>query len=79
MSLKYTGMKKHIFLSLFLIIVTKVISQPNFSIESFGPDFDRSVNIKHARDTRLFIVEQDGLLQILSSNGKKTNKKLLII
>jgi glucose/arabinose dehydrogenase len=72
-------MKKQIFLSLFLIIVAKVFSQPSILIESFATGFDRPVNIKNAGDDRLFVVEQEGLVQILNANGTVNNTPFLDI
>jgi len=72
-------MKKQIFLSLFLIIVAKVFSQPSILIESFATGFNRPVNIKNASDDRLFVVEQEGLIQILNANGTVNNTPFLDI
>ena len=41
----------------------------DLELELFASGFDRPVNIKHAGDNRLFIVEQDGLIRILNDNG----------
>jgi glucose/arabinose dehydrogenase len=72
-------MKKQIFLSLFLFIITKAIAQPSILIESFATGFDRPVNIKNAGDDRLFVVEQPGLVQILNANGTVNNTPFLDI
>lgn len=39
------------------------------SLQSFATGFSRPVDIKHANDSRLFIVEQDGVIKIVSSGG----------
>ncbi|WP_046758843.1 PQQ-dependent sugar dehydrogenase [Kordia jejudonensis] len=39
------------------------------SLQSFATGFSRPVDIKHANDSRLFIVEQDGVIKILNSTG----------
>ncbi len=44
-------------------------SQPDITLESFGSGFNRPVSIKHADDNRLFVVEQEGLIQILNADG----------
>ncbi|WP_430412976.1 PQQ-dependent sugar dehydrogenase [Kordia sp.] len=39
------------------------------SLQSFATGFSRPVDIKHANDSRLFVVEQDGLIKIVSAAG----------
>ena len=39
------------------------------ALQSFATGFTKPVDIKHAGDTRLFIVEQDGVIKILNSAG----------
>lgn len=43
--------------------------QAEVGLSEVANGFDRPVNIKNAGDDRLFIVEQDGRIQILNSNG----------
>lgn len=38
-------------------------------LESFGPTFSKPIEIKHAGDDRLFVVEKDGYIQILNPDG----------
>ena len=72
-------MKKQIVLSLFLILINQLVAQPSISITSFGTGFNKPVNIKHAGDDRLFIVEQDGYIQILNANGTVNSTPFLDI
>lgn len=48
-------------------------------IESFATGFDKPVNIKNAGDDRLFVVEQDGYIQILNSDGTVNDTEFLDI
>jgi len=41
----------------------------DLELESFASGFNRPVNIKHAGDDRLFVVEQDGIIKIVNSDG----------
>ncbi len=38
-------------------------------LESFGPSFTEPVEIKHAGDYRLFVVEKIGIIKILNTDG----------
>jgi len=62
-------MKKHLLIVLLLIPSIVIFAQPTVAIESFATGFNKPVNVKHAGDNRLFVVEQDGLIQILNTNG----------
>ena len=55
------------------------IHSQNVTLESFGPSFDDPVEIKHAGDDRLFIVEQPGEIKILNSNGTVNSTPFLDI
>lgn len=41
----------------------------DIELESFASGFNRPVNIKHAGDDRLFVMEQDGIIKIVNSDG----------
>ncbi|MDY2587683.1 PQQ-dependent sugar dehydrogenase [Winogradskyella aquimaris] len=41
----------------------------DLELDLFASGFNRPVNIKHAADDRLFVVEQDGIIKILNSDG----------
>lgn len=62
-----TTMKK-IHLLLPILLVQAAFSQ-TIALTSFATGFTRPVEITHAGDTRLFIVEQTGRIKILNSNG----------
>ncbi|WP_034057830.1 PQQ-dependent sugar dehydrogenase [Lacinutrix jangbogonensis] len=55
--------------TLFLLILPIFIFSQDVSLQSFATGFSRPVDIKHANDSRLFIVEQDGLIKIVNSAG----------
>ena len=61
-----------------LLLFNNIHSQ-NVTLESFGPSFDDPVEIKHAGDDRLFIVEQPGEIKILNSNGTVNSTPFLDI
>ncbi len=56
-----------------LSVLTCLLSLYSFSqdilLESFGSTFSKPVEIKNAGDNRLFVVEKDGFIQILNSDG----------
>lgn len=56
-----------------------ICSQLDIAIESFGTGFNKPVSIKNAGDSRLFIVEQQGYIQILNSDGTKNMTPFLNI
>ena len=63
----------------FIILLLNNIYSQNVTLESFGPSFDSPVEIKHAGDERLFIVEQPGKIKILNSNGTVNSTPFLDI
>ena len=56
-----------------------VFAQPQIEIESFASGLDKPVSIKHAGDDRLFVVEQDGFIQIINADGSQNNTPFLNI
>ena len=60
-------------LSTSLILITQFYFNFSYAqeleLELFASNLDRPVNIKHAGDDRLFVVEQDGLIKIINANG----------
>jgi len=72
-------MKKMYLLVLSLIFCLNIYGQLDIAIESFGTGFNKPVNIKNAGDSRLFIVEQDGFIQILNADGTKNMTPFLDI
>lgn len=72
-------MKKSSLLAICTFICLNVYGQLDIAIESFGTGFNSPVSIKNAGDSRLFIVEQDGYIQILNSDGTKNPTPFLDI
>ena len=62
-------MKKIYLFFLSTCLSMSVFSQPEVAINEIASGFDRPVNIKHAGDERLFIVEQEGVIKILNADG----------
>ncbi|MCF8387434.1 MAG: PQQ-dependent sugar dehydrogenase [Bacteroidales bacterium] len=56
-----------IFIHLFLI--NTLNSQPEIELQEFAMGFDNPLGITHAGDSRLFVVEQQGYIQILDADG----------
>ena len=52
-------------------------AQPSIALQSVGSGFTKPVDIANAGDSRLFIVEQDGIIRILNTDG--TNSVFLNI
>jgi len=48
-------------------------------IETFATGFNNPIGIKHAGDTRLFVVEQAGIIQIVNPDGSKNATPFLDI
>lgn len=59
---------KKIATSFFVLFAFYVFPQ-SINIELFATGLNKPVSIKHAGDNRLFVVEQDGLIRIISSEG----------
>ncbi len=51
------------------VIVCQVAQAQVLSLQTFASGFNDPVDIAHANDSRLFIVEQDGIIRILDENG----------
>ena len=62
-------MKNLVFL--FLYLLAQISFAQQLSIEEFATGFSSPLNIQHAGDERLFVVEQGGLIKIL--NNLSTN------
>lgn len=65
--------KQHIpvLLICFLLTPLLLLSQPKIQLVSHATGFTRPVDIAHCGDSRLFIVEQRGLIRILDSLGNR--------
>lgn len=61
---------KKIYIKLAMLFIAGYITaQPSISLQSFGPSFNDPVDIQNVGDTRLFIVEKRGRIQILNDDG----------
>jgi glucose/arabinose dehydrogenase len=56
-------------LSLFLAFASTMVFSQTIAIQSFATGFSGAIEITHANDNRLFVVQQGGLIRILNSNG----------
>lgn len=54
-------------------------AQPNIALQTFASGLARPTDIAHCGDSRLFIVEQKGLIQILDESGNKLPQPFLNI
>lgn len=70
---------KNITLLLFLLLSFGLFAQPKIQLDVFATGFVKPVDIAHAGDNRLFILEQDGAIWILDSNGVKLTTPFLNI
>jgi glucose/arabinose dehydrogenase len=61
-------MIRHTFL-LFLLPPVCLAAQPKIQLTPFATGFTRPVDITHAGDSRLFVVEQNGFIWVLDSLG----------
>ena len=56
-------------LLLFVVLTCLISYSQTIAIQSFATGFSGAVEITHAGDSRLFVVQQGGLIRILNSNG----------
>jgi glucose/arabinose dehydrogenase len=74
-----THMMKKIFSIAFLLAPFFVAAQQlKIQLTDFSTGFDRPVDIAHCGDSRLFVVEQDGLIWVLDSLGTRLDTFLNI-
>ena len=71
-------MKKLILPLISLFFVVSLNAQ-DVTLELFASGFARSLDIQHAGDERLFIVEQEGLIKILNPDGTTNGTPFLDI
>ena len=72
-------MKNKIKYCIIIFLATNLIYSQSVTLESFGPSFNSPVEIKHAGDERLFIVEKSGKIKILNQNGSVNSTPFLDI
>lgn len=63
---------------LFLTLPFLLAAQPKIQFVNWASGFDRPVDIAHCGDSRLFVVEQDGLIVVVDSLGIKIDTFLNI-
>jgi hypothetical protein len=71
-------MKKYLLLFVIQLNVIVGFSQ-DIQLETYASGFDSPVNAAHAGDARLFVVERQGLIKIINSNGTVSNTPFLDI
>ena len=69
---------KALFSTVFLIAFIFSFAQ-DLELEIYATGLNRPVNIKHAGDDRLFVIEQDGIIKILNSDGTTESTNFLDI
>ncbi len=52
-----------------LLAGSHLIAQPNISLSPFATGFNQPVEITHAGDSRLFVLERPGIIRIVDSSG----------
>ncbi len=62
-------MKKTLTSTLFLLFIHLVFAQPDVEVIQLVNGLSRPVEIKHAGDERLFVLEQEGTIRIIDENG----------
>ncbi|MEM9679764.1 MAG: PQQ-dependent sugar dehydrogenase [Bacteroidota bacterium] len=70
---------KNFTLGLLCICLNTICFSQDLELQLFASGLDRPVNIKHAGDDRLFVIEQDGYIRIISSNGTLQTQPFLDI
>ncbi|MCF8233256.1 MAG: PQQ-dependent sugar dehydrogenase [Bacteroidales bacterium] len=66
-----------IIILLFTFLQTQ--AQPNINLIEFATGLNNPLSIAHAGDSRLFVVEQEGYIQIVDSNGQINSSPFLDI
>ena len=70
---------KKIYLILSLVIFPIYIIAQDITLEAFGPTFLKPIDLKHAGDDRLFVIEQKGVIKILNADGTSPSTPFLDI
>jgi glucose/arabinose dehydrogenase len=72
-------MKSSVTYLLLVLLCINISYTQDLELELFVSNLNRPVNIKHAGDDRLFVVEQDGLIKIINADGSIENTPFLDI
>lgn len=70
---------KKICSTIFALLAVSTLLSQTITLEVFASGFSSPVDMKHAGDDRLFVVEQDGLIKILNSDGTTNTAPFLNI
>ncbi|MBX2926576.1 MAG: PQQ-dependent sugar dehydrogenase [Saprospiraceae bacterium] len=70
---------KYFFAAVLLTTVCGVFAQPILQLQNYATGFTRPVDIAHAGDARLFIVEQRGMIHVLNAQGQTLSTPFLDI
>jgi glucose/arabinose dehydrogenase len=68
-----------IFTSIFMVFLCSISVAQEIELQTFATGLNNPINIKNAGDSRLFVLEQAGLIQILNSDGSKNSTPFLNI
>ncbi len=67
------------FIFIFMVSLCSISLAQEIELKSFSTGFSSPINIKNAGDSRLFVVERAGLIQIVNSDGSKNGTPFLNI
>ena len=62
-------MRKNPYLTLVIFLIGIAVFPQSVEIELFKDGFSSPLNLQHAQDARLFVVEQGGMIKIIQSDG----------
>ena len=68
-----------IYTSILTVFLCSISFAQEIELQTFATGLNNPINIKNAGDSRLFVLEQAGLIQILNSDGSKNNTPFLNI
>lgn len=72
-------MKSKITLFLLAIVTFSFCNAQSLDLELFASNFNNPVNIKHAGDDKIYVVEQDGYIKIINADGTVNSTPFLNI
>lgn len=67
--LKKTNMAKKYYFTLFFVATSILCQAQNIGLQSFASGFASPLEITHAGDSRMFVVQKGGLIRVLNANG----------
>ena len=73
-------MKTQIYFTLLILFsFPLILISQSIDLVTFASGFNRPVDIKHANDSRLFVVEQDGIIKVVDDSGNVNTTPFLDI